>query len=42
MLNAVTKCTPPVESLPSLEAELNRTNDFAEFVKAMRAAFQAL
>ncbi|PNH03811.1 Kinetochore protein spc25 [Tetrabaena socialis] len=35
----VTKCEPPVPSLEELITEVNKTNDFAAFVKAVRAGF---
>ncbi|KXZ52495.1 hypothetical protein GPECTOR_9g539 [Gonium pectorale] len=35
----VTKCEPAVRGMEELTAEVNRTNDFAAFVKAVRARF---
>ncbi len=35
----VTQCNPHVEALPQLVKRLNESNDFSEFVKAVRAEF---
>ncbi|GAX79456.1 hypothetical protein CEUSTIGMA_g6897.t1 [Chlamydomonas eustigma] len=35
----VTKCSPPVRALGDLVQVLNQTNDFSEFVKAIRQEF---
>lgn len=38
----VTKCTPAVAGLDALLTELNTTNNFSQFVQAMRRSFVAL
>lgn len=38
----VDECSPPVEALPMLLANLNASNDFSAFVIEMRKAFKAM
>jgi hypothetical protein len=37
----VRACEPEVAALPALVRQLNATNDFSAFVRAMRREFQA-
>ena len=42
MRNAVEDVAPAVPGLEGMVAQLNASNNFAAFVKAMRAQFKAL
>ncbi len=39
---AVTKCNPSVARLPELVKQLNKTNQFSDFLRGLRIEFQAL
>lgn len=41
-IRAVSRCDPPVPGLPALVEQLNTSNQFSDFIKALRAEWQAM